>query len=631
MRSVSLAVFSLCLVFIQAANANPPTAEDFVQSFYSVQISPDGGYVGTIRPHEGRSALYFYEFDSPPSEGHEPVSIIPSGDEMEIISFVWVSEERVLIQAGYSFWNTRYWGQQFEFIIGLVTHAVNIDGSNPLSFQGFGFSQIDSFLPEDPEKILIRGERIAYTLNIVDGRAEEVRAGRHVVGRIFADQSGRVRVMRRYTNGVYRLSWRDGNRWQEIYSEELGEDFDLRFFRLSGTGNEIYMTSHRDGRRGFYRIQPQQDSTLQPLYLDDLFDAHDIGFDRRTGDIQYVSLFRDRYVRVYFDDAFEMLNARVVRDLSIEEGFVIHSSLNGQRHVINGRGNGQPDRFLLFDQVSDTYREFASSFPLLDFDSLSPVQGFSFDARDGLSIPSYLTLPARDPEGPWPLVVLPHGGPNARDNMEFDAMRQFLVSRGYGVFQPNFRGSTGYGNAHLNAGRRQWGMNMQRDITDGVRYLIDQGIVDPEQICIMGWSYGGYAALHAVTQSSSAYKCAIGINGVYDLVELVQPSDGEFRDIYDGHSMSDLLPYEGQSESTLYELSPRYRADRISVPVLLVASEHDPIARIAQSRAMENAMIEAGVTHETLYFEEGDHSLTFGPARTAIYQRVEQFLAEHLQ
>jgi dipeptidyl aminopeptidase/acylaminoacyl peptidase len=177
-------------------------------------------------------------------------------------------------------------------------------------------------------------------------------------------------------------------------------------------------------------------------------------------------------------------------------------------------GPQMPRSYFFLDRTTHKARFIASTYPKLNKDQLGKTKPFPYKARDGLDIPSYLTLPPGKTPKMLPVVILPHGGPRARDEMAFDWQAQFLANRGYAVMQPNFRGSSGYGRRFEEAGYGQWGLKMQDDITDGVRKLIADGIADPKRICIVGGSYGGYAALAGAAFTPDLYACAVSWAGI---------------------------------------------------------------------------------------------------------------------
>jgi dipeptidyl aminopeptidase/acylaminoacyl peptidase len=261
---------------------------------------------------------------------------------------------------------------------------------------------------------------------------------------------------------------------------------------------------------------------------------------------------------------------------------------------------------------------------------LGDVKGISYKARDGTEIPAFLTMPPTKSAAPLPLVVLPHGGPQARDYLKFDWLVQFLASRGYVVLQPQFRGSTGFGDAFREAGYRQWGGLMQDDITDGVRAMIDQGIADAHRICIVGASYGGYAALAGAAFTPDLYSCAVSISGVSDLPALMRES----VPIYGGALSTSLSDWKmrigAPNDSALTAKSPINSVRTIKIPVLIVYGTGDGVVPNEQSERMARALKSAGKSVTVSVLQGEDHWLSRTETRMQVLKDLDAFLGKHL-
>ena len=267
-------------------------------------------------------------------------------------------------------------------------------------------------------------------------------------------------------------------------------------------------------------------------------------------------------------------------------------------------------------------------YPALKAEDISPRSPVTYKAADGTEISGYLTLPrGRDPHG-LPLVVLPHGGPHARDEPGFDWWAQALASRGYAVLQPNYRGSDGFGWAFLAAGFGQWGRKMQTDLSDGVRYLAGQGTVDPKRVCIVGASDGGYAALAGAAIDRGVYRCAVSVAGISDLKSMV--SDDFDKEGYGGERF--WLRYigaKGPGDPVLARYSPASRAADVTIPVLLIHGRDDTRVPIAQSREMAAALRRAGKPVELVELPGEDHFLSSGATRLQMLKATVGFLEKN--
>jgi dipeptidyl aminopeptidase/acylaminoacyl peptidase len=269
------------------------------------------------------------------------------------------------------------------------------------------------------------------------------------------------------------------------------------------------------------------------------------------------------------------------------------------------------------------------AYPSIGPAQVGEVRPVSYAAADGLKISGYLTLPPRvtDPHG-LPLVVLPHGGPAANDEGGFDWLAQAIASRGYAVLQPNFRGSTGYGQAFLEAGYGEWGRKMQTDLSDGVRYLAGEGIIDPERVCIVGASYGGYAALAGATLDPDVYRCAVSIAGVSDLRRMVgwTAQQAGRRDTVAVRYWNRFMGADGLGDRSLDARSPSRLADKVSIPLLLIHGRDDTVVPIEQSRMMISALRDADKPARLVEMPGEDHWLSRGGTRLAALEETIAFL-----
>lgn len=265
-------------------------------------------------------------------------------------------------------------------------------------------------------------------------------------------------------------------------------------------------------------------------------------------------------------------------------------------------------------------------------DRVAPVRSIRYAAADGLEIPGYLTMPPgkKDARG-LPLVVLPHGGPESHDGRWFDWWSQALASRGYAVLQPNFQGSTGYDVAFTEAGYGEWGRKMQTDLSDGVRYLAEQGVIDPKRVCIVGASYGGYAALAGITLDRGVYRCAVSVAGVSDLRVMVEDhaSSGVRRENRSTRYWNRFMGADRVGDTSLDERSPARLAAQVDAPVLLIHGRDDTVVPIDQSRRMVDALKKAGKPVEFIELNGEDHWLSRSDTRLRMLTETVRFPQAH--
>ncbi|VXA96681.1 Dipeptidyl aminopeptidase/acylaminoacyl peptidase [Brevundimonas sp. G8] len=300
-----------------------------------------------------------------------------------------------------------------------------------------------------------------------------------------------------------------------------------------------------------------------------------------------------------------------------------------QKRILVFSDIGESGLYQLVDFDRRTADALAFTYPDIPPEQVGAVRHVTYDAADGLKIPGYLTLPpgVETPEK-LPLIVLAHGGPASRDVMGFDWWAQALASRGYAVLQPNFRGSEGYTRAFLEAGYGEWGRKMQTDLSDGVRWLTEQGIVDPDRVCIVGASYGGYAAMAGLTLDRGVYRCAVAVAGVSDLRRMVnwEARQERSRNNQTVRYWNRFMGAARLNDRALDALSPAYLADTVDKPLLLIHGRDDTVVAIEQSRVMAEAMRRAGKPVELIELEGEDHWLSRADTRQQMLRETVRFL-----
>lgn len=261
-------------------------------------------------------------------------------------------------------------------------------------------------------------------------------------------------------------------------------------------------------------------------------------------------------------------------------------------------------------------------------EDISPVKALNFKAADGRALSGYLTLPRGRPAKGLPLIVFPHGGPAARDVPGFDWWAQAMASRGYAVLQVNFRGSDGFGLEHMKAGFGEWGRKMQSDVSDGVRYLAGEGTIDPKRVCIVGASYGGYAALAGVTLESGVYRCAVSFGGVSDLKRMLT-YDRDRGGRSSVRYWTRFMGAQNLGDPVLATYSPALQAQQASAPILLIHGKDDTVVPLEQSSLMADALRRAGKPVELVVQNNADHWLSLGATRLQMLQSTMAFLEKH--
>jgi len=305
-----------------------------------------------------------------------------------------------------------------------------------------------------------------------------------------------------------------------------------------------------------------------------------------------------------------------------------------QTVVVRSEGDTDSGTYYLYDAAARSVSVVGRAYPEVGPENIAPISMITYTAADGMELYGYLTLPRGRPSRDLPLILLPHGGPASRDYAEFDWWSQALAARGYAVFQPQFRGSDGFGEAYLQAGYGEWGRKMQTDLTDGIAHLAGLGIVDPARVCVVGASYGGYAALAGVAMQPDSYRCAVSVAGVSDLRQMLR---SEARAVgFGNQSRNPVIRYwnrfmggDGYNDASLDERSPARLVSAIKAPVLLLHGRDDTVVLYEQSEIMFEAMRRAGKTVKMTPLEGEDHWLSFPSTRRQMLTETIEFIEEH--
>ncbi len=493
--------------------------------------------------------------------------------------------------------------------------------------------RIIHWLPDDPEHVLLQMADedsvfpSVYTLNVGSGALRTVVGRREPVLEWIADRDGVVRFGYGYRRdeAVYiaRNSAKDEWRTLEKFKRFEGGSFSpLAFGPLP---NQLFVLSSQQKREAVWQMDLNENSDYQLMFarpdvdVDGIItwpsDQHVVGF-----------LYNDDKPHIQFvDPEAGAINRAIDKDLPGAFHTVTSVSRDGHIMLIHSYSDVEPGVYDALDMTKHELTRIGRVSSALSQATLASTKPVVVPGPGGISIHGYLTLPVgTDPGKAVAAVVYPHGGPYARDEWGYDGMVQVMASRGYAVLQLNFRGSTGYGDDWRKAGHQAWGTIMHDDITAGAHWLVSQGIADPQRMCIVGWSYGGYAALTAAVKEPQLYRCAVSIAGVSDMSQLARDDD----QFYGGREAA--RDSTGTDKAQLAAQSPVLHADQIKIPILLVHGDDDSTVRLSQSEAMAKALKQHGVPYELVVIKDGEHSLLRPQMRLTLYRKLEAFLAANL-
>ncbi|KPF76407.1 hypothetical protein IP88_06710 [alpha proteobacterium AAP81b] len=470
-----------------------------------------------------------------------------------------------------------------------------------------------------------------FRIDLGNGGETIVETGTTLTVDWLLDETGRAVARADYDSREqeWRLFVRPGANWTRRYEERSAIDTP-GLLAMDSDGARALISSHKSGEWETYRVGLGDGVFSEPVAE---LDGESIIVDSETGRMIGQSHYGLTEAEVQFrDPADQALWQRLVRAFKGESVSFVSWTPDRQRVVVAVEGPTNGNAFFLVDRTAKTATWLTNAYAGINPEHWQPVEAFHYKAADGFDIPAYLTLPRGAAAAKaLPLIVLAHGGPAGRDYPGFDWWAQALAARGYAVLQPQFRGSTGFGEAHMAAGFGQWGRKMQSDVSDGVRHLAAAGRIDPRRACIVGASYGGYAALAGVTVETGVYRCAAGVAGVYDLKRMLNTEASE------GGWQSAGLRYwrrfmgaTRNDDPALEAIAPARLADRAKgVPVLLVHGKDDSVVRYEQTQIMAKALTAAGNPPEVVTLAGEDHWLSRSATRQQMLNAVVGFLEKH--
>jgi len=660
-RSFAAALALACAVStptLAETTVAPVEAFGEIESLSQPSLSPDGKRVAVVQDVDGRPAAVIYTIDGSKTN---PVEI-PSAD-WTIETVHWAKNDRLLI---YLSKNTKmHFDETNEVHSWGRVLAVSADGTNPVVLfhnipefgNNTGIYPVADFDLDDPTHVFIplykfdagsaEGAFMStikddhanhfrldlFKVDVTTGNAEKEETGDldtigwymdghgHVIARLEQDPGTLEEQLKLYVGG----SWKDGGRFPGTADNGAGIE------GLDEDGKALVMRALDDSSQAALVKRDIASGAESVLFADPQYDVVGAIRDEWTKRVVGVAYIADKSEYRYFDPAHSGIQKGLEAAFP---GTAVHArSLDAamDKVVVEVSGPKQPPTFYVLDRTTHQAQILGEAYPNLHPEQLGDKKAYTFVARDGLKIPAYITLPPGRAPKNLPLVVLPHGGPDWRDDMDFDFLSQFLANRGYVVLQPNFRGSSGYGHNFTDAGLRQWGLKMQDDITDGVKKVIADGIADPKRVCIVGASYGGYAALAGATFTPDLYACAVSVAGVSDLPQMLatERQEGGARSSLTSFwesRIGDPTTDSAQLEAT----SPARHATQVKCPILLIHGEQDTTVRIQQSEMMGRALTSAGKQVQFVRLQSDNHYLEHSATRIQTLTEIDKFLKANI-
>ena len=583
------------------------------------KISPDGKYYSFQAPYEKRMNIFVQEI------GKKDAKRLTSETDRDISGYFWKNDKRIL------YLKDNGGDENYKL------YGVNIDGSNLKCLTDFPKvkTQVIDDLEDIPNEVIIglnkRNPEIfdAYRLNIETGEMKMIAENPGNISGWMTDHDGKLRVATT-TDGVntsilYRPT--ENDKFKVVLTTNFKESLSPQFFTFDN--KNVYAASNigRD-KSAIVIFDLSTGKEVKEIYKNADYDVSDLSYSRKRKvltDASYISWKNEQY---FFDKETEKMYDRLKKELGEKEIYITGHTKAEDKFIIRTMSDRSKGTYYIYNKTSDKLDTIHTVAPWLDENDLAEMKPIEYKSRDGITIHGYLTLPKGKEAKLLPVVVNPHGGPWFRDVWGFNPEVQFLANRGYAVLQMNFRGSTGYGRHFFEISFKQWGLKMQDDISDGVKYLTEQGIADPKRVAIYGGSYGGYATLAGMTFTPDLYACGIdyvGVSNLFTFMKTIPPYWKQELEI-----MYEMVGDMEKDSVLLRAASPVFHVDKIKSPLFIAQGANDPRVNKAESDQMVDALKKRGIAVEYLVKNNEGHGFHNEENRFEFYGDMEKFLAKYI-
>jgi dipeptidyl aminopeptidase/acylaminoacyl peptidase len=647
---VSKIIFLLLAGLLFTSTAHSTNVELFAQlpAISDIAISPDGKHLAYITNQKDKSYLVITQWPPGRADAEPKFFGIAPGSSADWVS--WANNEQQFV--GLSRKTRARDGTPYT-VTDIMTTSLKSKKPRILiqpERRGQFNSQVLNYLPRDPKHVLmmLNPDKMrnveghvpeVYKVDVVRGNIERVQTGEADIQQWLTDYTGAVRV-------GYGINLRDGSYHLKIRPRAIKEDprpkwltlKDLpglsRETRIFGFGadldNLLVGSRHETDTIALYTYDLNKRAFSKQLFHDKDVDVSRVRIDR-AGNLTGAVVVKEEPETHYFTDKDLSPQRRVEKRLPTHQVRLIDRTSDGKEIIFRIGAPDDPGAILYYNTQSTKLSMISPLYPGLEGSALGMVIATKYSARDGTKLPAFVTLPPTITQTAQiknlPFVILPHGGPHARDYKRFDFLAQYIASRGYGVLQMNFRGSTGYGKTFKEAGVGEWGTLMQDDIEDGVRWLVSKGYANPKKVCIVGGSYGGYAALMGIIRSPGLYACAVSLAGVTDLDNMI----GDMRKYRGGKfSVAQFIGKLWTDPAARRLNSPMRRASEIKTPLLLVHGEDDQVVHFDHFTRMRRALANNPTPVSYQILKDGDHHLSTYTNRLAFLNRLGSFLDQYI-
>lgn len=584
------------------------------------RLSPDGTYFSFLAPWEKRLNIFVQKV------GADSAARITSETARDIAGYLWKGNNRIL------FLKDTGGDENFQL------YGVNVDGSDLKGltvFEKVRTELIDDLKDVDGEIIIGLNKRNPqvfdpYRLNVVSGEMTQLAENPGNIMGWMTDHEGKLRLATT-TDGVNQtILYRDTEKdqFKPVLTTSFKETMSPYLFTFD---NKMLISGSNLGRdkTALVVFDPTTGKEKEVLFETQEADIEGIDYSRKDKKLLSVSWTTDMEKEHFFDKDAEAMKKTLQEKLVGFQVAVGSTNKAEDKLMVRTYSDKSRGAYYMFDKNSGELKKLADLSPWLNEKFLCDMKPITYKSRDGLTIQGYLTLPKGYEAKNLPVVINPHGGPWARDYWGFNPEVQFLANNGYAVLQMNFRGSTGFGKAFWQSSFKQWGRTMQDDISDGVKWLTDQGIADPKRVAIYGGSYGGYATLAGLTLSPELYAAGVDYVGVSNLFTFMNTIPPYWKPMLD--MLYEMVGNPKSDSLMLAEVSPVFLVDKIKAPLFVAQGANDPRVNKAESDQIVKALQDRGIAVEYMVKDNEGHGFHNEENRFDFYKSMLAFLDKHLK
>jgi dipeptidyl aminopeptidase/acylaminoacyl peptidase len=627
MKTKILFIASAVILMLQSCTNKPELATTIdVKDFFkngeksSFKISPDGKYYSYRADYKGKMNVFVQNIATGAAVR------VTNDTTRTIYAYFWKAGRIIYLQ-------DMKGDENFQFF------SVKPDGTDFKELTPF--PGVRSDLNDDLEDVPGREKEVIisinkrnkehfdpYMLNVETGELTQLYDNTNNFDSWITDNKGVVRMAIKSDGANVKYYYRNTDKdtlsllletsFKENFSPASFDSTDKMLYVLSNIGRDKVVLVEYD---------PVANKEVKELYSNPDYDLDDVSYDRKTKKLKAVYWESDKPEHYFFDPFWGNIQKNLDEKFPNYYAYISSYSDDRTKGIAGIISDRLKSKYYTYDFTNGQTAEISNPYPWLDENNMAEIQPISFTTRDGIILHGYLTVPKGVEAKNLPVVVNPHGGPWARDGWGFNSEVQFLANKGYAVLQVNYRGSTGYGKKFWELSFKQWGKTMQDDLTDGVNWLVKQGIADPKRVAIYGGSYGGYATLAGLTFSPDVYCCGVDYCGVSNLFTFIHTIPPYWKPYLD--QFHEMVGDPVKDSLLLASASPALNADKIKAPLFIAQGANDPRVNKNESDQMVESLKKRGIVVEYMVKNDEGHGFHNQDNQYDFYGAMEKFLAEH--